>query len=36
MKENQPNTILTSKAIRFLLYIIIGFAAAFIYRQIKK
>jgi hypothetical protein len=36
MEENKNNSTLTSKAIRFLIYIVIGFAIAFIYRQIKK
>lgn len=36
MKENKNKSTLTPKAIRFLIYIIIGFAVAFIYRQIKN
>jgi hypothetical protein len=36
MKESKHNSALTSKAIRFVIYIIIGFAVAFVYRQIKK
>jgi hypothetical protein len=36
MTENKPKSAYTSKVIRFLIYIVIGFAVAFIYRQIKN
>ena len=36
MEENKNNSAFKSKAIRFLIYIVIGFAVAFIYRQIKN
>jgi hypothetical protein len=36
MTENKQKSAYTSKAIRFLIYIVIGFAVAFIYRQIKN
>ena len=36
MEENKQNTLLTTKALRFLIYILIGFACAFIYRQMKN
>jgi hypothetical protein len=36
MKESKNKSAIKSKAIRFLIYIVIGFAVAFIYRQIKN
>ena len=36
MKEPKQKSARTSKAFRFLIYIIIGFAVAFVYRQIKN
>ncbi len=36
MKENKHKSAITIEAIRFLIYIVIGFAVAFIYRQIKN
>ncbi len=36
MEENKNKSAIKSKAIRFLIYIVIGFAVAFIYRQLKS
>jgi hypothetical protein len=36
MKKNKRKSAITSKTIRFFIYIVIGFAVAFIYRQIKN
>ncbi len=36
MEKNKQNTLLTFKALLFLIYILIGFVCAFICRQMKN